>query len=159
MRRLFLVAVKILVEYSARSSGMPERGPEARLSGDQRLMKTQFVVVTLLLVAAFGTPTHAADVQRGKALYETRCTSCHSIEYPGAGPAHKGLFGRKAGSAPGFGYSSALKDSKIVWSEETVDKWLSGPEAFIPGQKMWVAVADATERADIIAYLAQATRR
>jgi cytochrome c len=122
-------------------------------------MKAQFAVAALLLAATFAAPAHAADAQRGKTLYETRCTSCHSIEYPGAGPAHRGLFGRKAGSAPGFGYSSALKDSKVVWSEETVDKWLSGPEAFIPGQRMWVAVPDAAERADIIAYLTQATKR
>lgn len=122
-------------------------------------MKMLFAVTALSLTTAIDTSAHAADVQHGKTLYETRCTSCHSIEYPGAGPAHKGLFGRKAGSSPGYAYSSALKDSKIVWSEQTLDKWLSGPEALIPGQKMWVAIPDATERADIIAYLAQATKR
>jgi len=111
------------------------------------------------VAAAFAAPAHATDTQRGKSLYETRCTSCHSIEYPGAGPAHKGLFGRKAGSSPGFNYSNALKDSKVVWSADTLDKWLAGPEAFIPGQRMFVSVPDAVERADIIAYLADATKR
>ena len=46
-----------------------------------------------------------------------------------------------------------------MWGEETLDKWLSGPEAYIPGQRMWVSVLDAGERADIIAYLAAATKR
>ncbi len=122
-------------------------------------MKALFTVAALSLTAAFDPSAHAADVQHGKTLYETRCTSCHSIEYPAAGPAHKGLFGRKAGSSPGYAYSNALKDSKVVWSAETLDKWLSGPEAFIPGQKMYISIPDAAERADIIAYLAQATKR
>jgi cytochrome c len=117
------------------------------------------LLVAASVAATFAAPVHAADAQHGKALYETRCTSCHSIEYPGAGPAHKGLFGRKAGSSPGFAYSGALKDSKVVWSAQTLDKWLAGPEAFIPGQRMFVSVPDAVERADIIAYLADATKR
>ena len=123
-------------------------------------MKTRIdLAIAATVATAFAVPAIAADAQHGKALYETRCTSCHSIEHPGAGPAHKGLFGRKAGGVPGFPYSSALNDSKVVWSEETLDKWLSGPEAFIPGQRMFVSVPDAVERADIIAYLAVATKR
>ena len=123
-------------------------------------MKTSIhLAIAAVLAAAFAMPAHSADAQHGKALYETRCKSCHSIEHQGAGPAHKGLFGRKAGGAPGFPYSDALKDSKVVWSEETLEKWLSGPEAFIPGQRMFVSVPDAAERADIIAYLAAATKR
>ena len=123
-------------------------------------MKTSIdLAIAAATAAAIAMPAWAADAQRGKELYETRCTSCHSIEYPGAGPAHKGLFGRKAGSSAGFSYSNALKDSKVVWGAETLDKWLSGPEAFIPGQRMFISVPDAAERADIIAYLAVATKR
>jgi len=123
-------------------------------------MKTKIdLAIAAVVAAAFAAPAPAADAQHGKALYETRCTSCHSIEHQGMGPAHKGLFGRKAGGVPGFSYSSALKDSKVVWNEETLDKWLSGPEAFIPGQRMYVSVPDAAERADIIAYLSAATKR
>jgi cytochrome c len=108
---------------------------------------------------ALGICAKAADEPQGKSLYQSRCGSCHSLEYNGFGPAHKGLFGRKAGSAPGFSYSQALKDSTVVWNEQTLERWLSGPEAFIPGQKMGFSVSDAAERAQIIAYLAAATRR
>ena len=114
------------------------------------------VAAGLLAPAMFA---HAADAQRGKSLYETRCTTCHSLEYHGAGPAHKGLFGRKAGSAPGYAYSKALKDSTVVWNGDALDKWLSGPDTFIPGQKMWFSIPDAVDRADIIAYLAAAAKR
>jgi cytochrome c len=112
-----------------------------------------------LALAATAATAYAADAQRGKELYERTCSACHSIEYPAAGPAHKGLFGRKAGSSPGYAYSPALKQSTVVWDDKTLDRWLAGPEAFIPGQRMGVSVPDAGERADIIAYLAVATRR
>ena len=113
----------------------------------------------MLLAIAAGQALAAGDSEHGKAIYQARCTACHSIEYNGAGPAHKGVFGRKAGSAPGFGYSKALKDSGVVWNEETLSKWLANPEEFIPGQRMFVQTPDAAERADLIAYLKEATKR
>ena len=94
-----------------------------------------------------------ADTARGQQLYESRCIGCHSIEDNRAGPAHKGVFGRKAGMAKGFDYSPALKASKLVWNERTLDRWLANPEATIPGQKMGFSVADSLDRADIIEYL------
>ena len=112
-----------------------------------------------LLSLASGSALGAGDAVHGKALYESRCTACHSIEYNGAGPAHKGLLGRKAGSMAGFGYSKALRDSGVVWNEETLSRWLADPEAFIPGQRMFVQTPEATDRADLIAYLKEATRR
>ena len=112
-----------------------------------------------LLGLASGNALGAGDAEHGKALYEARCTACHSIEYNGAGPAHKGLLGRKAGSMPGFAYSKALRDSGVVWNEETLSRWLANPEAFIPGQRMFVQTPEAVDRADLIAYLKQATRR
>jgi cytochrome c len=106
-----------------------------------------------LLALASGHALGAGDAEHGKALYQARCTACHSIEYNGPGPAHKGVFGRKAGSAPGFAYSKALRDANVVWSEETLAKWLENPEAFIPGQRMFVQTPDGVDRADLIAYL------
>jgi cytochrome c len=98
-------------------------------------------------------PAAAADAVRGKQLYESRCGACHSIDDNRAGPAHKGVFGRKAGSAKGFDYSPALKASKIVWSEKTLDRWLTNPEKLIPGQKMGFSVPEAKDRADVIEFL------
>jgi len=95
----------------------------------------------------------SADAKRGQQLYESRCIGCHSIEDNRAGPAHKGVFGRKAGMAKGFDYSPALKASKLIWNERTLDRWLTNPEATIPGQKMGFSVPDALDRADIIEYL------
>jgi cytochrome c len=101
---------------------------------------------------------HAAgDAMRGETLYQGRCAACHSIDYNGVGPAHKGLFDRKAGSQSGYAYSPALQGSTVIWTATTLDKWLTNPEKLIPGQKMGFLVPSAKDRADLIAYLKKAT--
>jgi cytochrome c len=111
----------------------------------------------LLAVAAMAlTPllAHAeGDPAVGKGLYASRCAACHSLEYNGVGPTHKGLIGRKAGTAQGYSYSEALKQSSVVWGPETLSRWLTEPEKFIPGQKMFISIPNARDRADIVAYL------
>lgn len=115
------------------------------------------LVCTLCLVAfnAYAAGDTVGDPVHGLTLYQSRCASCHSMDYNGTGPAHKGVFGRKAGSAPGYLYSAAVKASHIVWTEKTLDRWLKNPEKFIPRQKMGIRVDDAQDRADLIAYLKQ----
>jgi len=108
--------------------------------------------------AAFTLPALAAgDADAGRALYQARCSACHSLDYNGAGPAHRGVFGRAAAQAPGFAYSEALKSSQVVWNDETLDRWLTDPERFVPGQRMGINVPEAKDRQDLIAYLKQAS--
>ncbi|WP_119419477.1 c-type cytochrome [Desertibaculum subflavum] len=104
-----------------------------------------------LLIAAGAV--HAADPERGRELYEARCTGCHSIDANRVGPMHRGVFGRKAGSVADFTYSPAVKASAIVWNDATLDRWLAGPQKLIPGQRMNFTVGQPEDRADIIAYL------
>jgi cytochrome c len=117
-------------------------------------------VMTLSIAAMSATRmAHAAgdtgDAGRGQSLYESRCTACHSVDQNRVGPAHQGVFGRRAGQAPGYVYSSALKSSRLVWSDKTLEAWLANPERLIPGQKMGYSVTEAKDRADLIAYLKQ----
>lgn len=109
----------------------------------------------LLAVAQFAAPALAApDATRGQALYQARCAACHSADFNGVGPAHRGVFGRLAGTAKGFGnYSPALKASGVTWTEANLDRWLANPEALVPGQAMGISLPDASERADVIAFL------
>jgi cytochrome c len=109
------------------------------------------------VTSLFGTAHAAGDAVRGLTLYQERCAACHSIDYNGVGPAHKGLFDRKAGSQTGYAYSPALQTSTVIWTEGTLNKWLTNPEKFIPGQKMGFLVPSAQDRADLIAYLKKAT--
>jgi cytochrome c len=99
----------------------------------------------------------AGDAEAGRALYQSRCSACHSLDYNGVGPAHRGVFGRVAAQAPGFAYSDALKSSSNVWNEDTLDRWLADPEKFAPGQRMGINVPDAKDRSDLIAFLKQAS--
>jgi cytochrome c len=97
------------------------------------------------------------DPARGEAVYR-RCQGCHSIDQNRVGPKHRGLFGRKAGSLPDFAYSAAMKNSGLVWDERKLDRFLASPRAVVPGTRMtYAGVKDAQERADLIAYLKQAT--
>jgi len=119
-------------------------------------MKQDYLLLGLglaVLMGFSGTATAAGDAIRGQQLYQAMCMSCHSIDYNGVGPAHKGLFGRKAGGRADYQYSPAVKSSNIVWADKTLDKWLTNPEKLIPGQKMGFMVPDAKDRADLIAYL------
>lgn len=112
--------------------------------------------IALALLAGTAGSSAAADAQRGAVLYETRCGGCHSIESDRVGPRHAGLLGRKAGSVAGFDYSPALRRAGFVWDEARLDRWLAAPESLVPGQQMNVAVAQAADRADLIAYLRRA---
>lgn len=108
------------------------------------------------VVAASAAP-QPGDPVRGQARYEARCGGCHSVEMNRVGPKHRGVFGRKAGAVADYPYSTALKKSGLTWDAATLDKWLTGPPKLVPGTKMGVSVADAKDRADIIAYLAMLT--
>lgn len=111
-------------------------------------------IVLFLLLISLARGAHAAgDADRGRALYAAKCAACHSLDYNGAGPAHKGVFGRQAGRADGYDYSPALRASKLIWSEATLDRWLANPANLVPGQKMGITIPDARERRDLIAYL------
>ena len=99
------------------------------------------------------------NAKHGEQLYASRCGACHSPDANRVGPLHRGIFGRKAGSVESYKYSDAVKNSSVIWNEETLDKWLSGPSVFIPGTKMPFKVTDAKDRADIIAYLKSLTKK
>ena len=71
------------------------------------------------------------------------------------GPSLHGVIGREAGSAPGFGYSSAMAKADVVWDEETLDRFIATPDAVVPGNNMkpYSGITSAEQRAKIVAYL------
>lgn len=121
--------------------------------------RTGLAALPLLMLATAGLPAAAEDAVRGKALYESRCAGCHSIEANRVGPKHAGVFGRKAGGVSDFDYSPALQRSKVIWNSQTLEKWLRDPEALIPGQAMGYSVAEQKDRLDLIAYLRKESGR
>lgn len=114
-------------------------------------------LAALVLAAAAGDARAAGDPERGKTIY-ARCAGCHAIDRNRVGPRHAGLFGRPAGGLEDYAYSDAMRASGLVWDEATLDRFLTNPRALVPGTKMGFAgVKDATDRADLIAYLKTAT--
>ncbi|MCU1263179.1 MAG: cytochrome c class [Bryobacterales bacterium] len=91
----------------------------------------------------------------GQALFEKRCGGCHAVDRDKEGPRLGGVYGRPAASAASFGYSEALKKSKITWNAETLDRWLTDPDKLVPGNDMSFHVEKPDERREIIAYLKQ----
>jgi cytochrome c len=103
-----------------------------------------------------------ANPQKGALLFQKRCSMCHTTQEGGlpniSGPLH-GLFGRQAGTFPGYDYSVDLRTSRIVWDAQTLDEYLADPHRGGPGDKMpYPGLSSKTDRDDLITYLEQATQ-
>ena len=98
-----------------------------------------------------------ADATAGRVQFEQKCASCHTVTPDLAhgvlGPNLVGVVGRTAGTAPGWEFSNALKNSKLTWTEENLSKWLTDSTAFVAGAQMDLKVPSRIEREDLIAYL------
>ena len=121
-----------------------------------RLTVMRSIALALFVVLAW-RPAAGEDVE-GKALFKKYCGTCHTAEKGGGkrqGPNLFGVVGRKAGTLPGFTYSDALRENKdgVVWTRETLDPWLTNPQAFIPGVVMPYKQADPAIRQRLIDYL------
>jgi cytochrome c len=115
-------------------------------------------LIASAMLIGFGLSAKAQNAAQGEKDFVV-CRACHQIG-PGAkiaiGPVLNGIVGRKAGTYPGFEYSSANKDSGIVWTPEELDKYLTNPQAVVPHTKMiFPGIKDDQKRKDIIAYLEQ----
>ena len=111
------------------------------------------------LYAQNETPTQATlpgDPIRGKAVFNKRCTGCHALTTDREGPRLEGVYGRRAASVPGFPYSAALRQSQIVWTEETINRWLTDPDSFLPNSNMDFRVPNPQDRKNLIAFLSTA---
>ncbi|RXR30768.1 c-type cytochrome [Sphingobium fluviale] len=111
------------------------------------------LAAAVLVPAARSGAQTAPSAADGMRLYQAKCGGCHSIAANKVGPAHKGVFGRKAGMAPGYNYSPALRAANITWNATTIDQWLQGPQKMVKGTRMFLSVPNPAERAAIIAYL------
>jgi cytochrome c len=96
----------------------------------------------------------AGDAAKGEMDF-AMCAVCHAKDMTnGVGPGLSGVIGRHAGSAPGFGYSPAMKNSNIVWDEKSLDTFIMAPQSAVPGNTMpFPGIPGQQERSDLIAYL------
>jgi glucose/arabinose dehydrogenase len=119
--------------------------------------RNAFALLTFAL-AGGATLLGAGDPDHGKVLFQQTCALCHATSAAapptaGQGPLLAGVVGRPAGSLSVFGYTKALTDSRLVWNEDSLDRFLANPQALVPGTAMGIVVASASDRRDLIAYL------
>ena len=103
------------------------------------------------------------EVGNGERQFLRKCSICHALSDDGsrkAGPHLAGIFGRPAGSLKGYRYSETLDQAAIIWNDDSIDALFDlGPDHYIPGSKMPMQrITGAQDRADLIAFLKQATK-
>ena len=125
---------------------------------------SQLLAISVLLVAATAmiTPLPSAaagDPEAGQKVFR-KCATCHEVKAPKnkVGPHLVGIFGRTAGTVEGFKYSDAMKNSNVVWNEETIGTYVKEPKGYVPGNRMMFAGLKKEEDvANLIAYLKETT--
>lgn len=103
-------------------------------------------------------PFRGGDPAAGRLVFR-KCQVCHSIEAGKniLGPSLAGIVGRKSGSEPGYSYSPAMSQAKLVWDAKTLDAYLADPQKVVPGNKMpFPGLKTNQDRADVIDFLAGA---
>jgi cytochrome c len=102
---------------------------------------------------ACGCTSWAQDIEMGKQAFAA-CAPCHAPDQNGVGPKLGDVLNRPAGSVEGFRYSRAMKNSRVVWDQTSLDAYLAEPQKLVPGNLMpFSGIADAQKRSDLIAYL------
>ena len=109
------------------------------------------------------SPCHGqqqGDDASAQLVFNNACRTCHTTKEGDnrLGPQLGGIIGRKAGSLPGYGYSSAMKGADFVWDEDRLGRFIENPDEVVPGNNMkpFSGVVSADERAKIIAFLKSA---
>ena len=119
---------------------------------------TEKIICMIVLLAAplavLSTGIRAEEA--GEVVFKKNCAVCHTLEAGKnkIGPTLAGVVDRKAGSVPGFAYSTANKNSGDTWDEQTLDIYLTDPKKFMPGTKMvFAGVKNPTDRKTLVEYL------
>ena len=112
----------------------------------------------IMATARRGFLTDPNAMSNGERQFRRKCSICHSLEDDGArraGPTLSGLFGRPAGSVPGYIYSDTVANLGIDWTEDSIDQLFDlGPNHFIPGSKMPMQrITRPQDRRDLIDFL------
>ena len=130
-------------------------------------MKFILTISAMVVALTYGaTPGHAeGDVKAGAEKFKIRCSACHTVEEGGidkVGPNLHGVIGATAGKRAfsfELRHSTAMKESGIVWTDETLDGFLENPGKYLPGTRMpFVGFRKKPDRDDVIAYLKSVTQ-
>jgi cytochrome c len=99
----------------------------------------------------------AADPAAGEKV-AVKCKACHDFTKGGpnkVGPNLWGVVGGPSAHKEDFaGYSDEIKNLKITWDLANLDKYLTNPKKFAPGNKMaFPGLPKAQDRANLLRWL------
>ena len=121
------------------------------------LRRTAFALMTIAAAAASATANAACDLARGRQLFETKCTTCHTASAGAehsAGPNLHGVAGRQVASAKAFTYSEPLKALNFTWTHERLLEFVENPQSLAPGTFMaFTGVRRPADRESLVCYL------
>ena len=115
------------------------------------------ILISIPFIALITSAATEKDTPRE--VFEQRCSGCHTLDKLKAGPPLRNVYARKAGSDKTFLYSDALKASTVRWDDATLDRWLIDTDSVIPGNDMPFRLNNKEERAKIIAYLKELSKK
>lgn len=123
------------------------------IPGAQSTTMRNSISAAILLLALATSSAVAADVDHGKALYQT-CAACHTERPDALGPSLKGVVGRKSAALEDFRYSNPMKRANLVWDEDNLREYIKDPQAKVKGNRMpYAGLTDGKDVDDIVAYL------
>ena len=101
---------------------IPARGRPVPKEDTMRFRSCATFVFSLIF---FSLPeVYAADANEGRNLFIKRCLGCHAFSCNKEGPRLGGLFGRKVATVEDYKfYSQELRNSAIVWTDQTLDSF------------------------------------
>jgi cytochrome c len=156
MRRLVATSLALSLATLAAGCGKSSQESQPAAGAESTAAPAPTEAQMKAAQASLPAPYNTADLANGEAKFAL-CASCHTITPGGpnmTGPNLHGVVGRKAGTAPGYNYSDALKAAGFTWDGAHLDTWVTNPRADVAGTKMsFVGLKDPKDRTDVIAYL------
>lgn len=139
---------------------VPSKAPETPISTAETVaapaVSSQMKDTETASAEGSPAPSSADVMKRGAKLYK-RCVSCHTLkegERHKVGPNLWAVYGATAGMREGFSYSKAMKNSNIVWTDETLDAYIANPKKYMPGNRMtYTGLRKAQDRDALFTYI------
>ena len=114
--------------------------------------------IAYMLCSPSALPQTSQDTS-GQQAFNNACRTCHMVKEGDnrLGPHLAKVLGRKAGSLPDYGYSSAMKEAGFAWDREKLERFIANPDEVVPGNRMkpYTGVASSDDRTKIVAFLSQ----
>ena len=123
-----------------------------------RRVNSLFIAAGVTVIAAgWSGAALGGNPVTGATVFKQQCAACHSVTakpVPGIGPSLFGVAGRRAGSVPGFAYSTAMKANPTTWNAATLRNFIENPAKAIKGNKMpYAGMRNPTQLDDLVSYL------